>query len=488
MNAKKTALLAVVLALAVLYLLKVALPSRERVESEKLALRGLNPLSVERLSVTKRSPEDGSTESFELINPNPSSDAQASKQAEGTQGESGIIFKEWRIESLPGAKLDTVNVSGLMNQLRELKADEPIKESGADGNLSIYGLDKPSLEVVVQGKALGRTEILFGKKNDYLGQRYAKVSGRPGIYLVDEAHFTPLNKGRADIRDKTPVEFTDADVRQFTLESAVGKVSGVQTASGEWQITRPVEKPGSNLDIANMLRSVKDLRATEFLDGKQENLKDFGLDAPKATLSLSFREGIEPRELVIRVGVAGESGYFSYTGAPSVFKTAKESATSFELSPDRLRDRRLVRLSTGDIAKLVVEGPDVAKVEIVATDKDWSVNGKPSDPIFVEHVLETLADLEASQFADSVDESVMKDARLTLTITTKGASPETKTVVVSKQSAGADGKSPYVRVGKGDIALIPEETYKRLVLREETLIAMGTPQAPKFTFTPPVSK
>jgi hypothetical protein len=135
--------------------------------------------------------------------------------------------------------------------------------------------------------------------------------------------------------------------------------------------------------------------------------------------------------------------------------------------------------------KVVAEGPGVPRVEIAATSTDWTVNGKTSDPAFVEEVLGNISRLEASDYPASADPSVLEPARLTITITKKGPAHETLRLVVGK-ATDKEEKSFFARAGDGELAVISVDDYKKIVPREETLIATGTPVVPKFVFTPPV--
>ena len=213
MNFKKTVLLAGVLVAAVLYLTKVSEPRRQaELEKDKL-FAAVDDGQVSRLS---ESPKEGTPYSIMSVG-----------AGEGSAA--------WAFTDLPTAKLDDGAVRGLIGTLKGLTFEGPLSDAEVGSDLTIFGLASPTLTITLQLKDSSQKEVAFGKRSDYLNKRYAKVSGAPGLYLVDEASFQSLNKGRTDIRDKTPISFNTADVREVVLDSSLGRILITQPAVGEWK-------------------------------------------------------------------------------------------------------------------------------------------------------------------------------------------------------------------------------------------------------------
>ncbi len=83
-------------------------------------------------------------------------------------------------------------------------ADNEADSGGADTD---YGFDKPSRTVTIT-RDKGTSSLVFGMKNEMLGQYYVKTSESGQIYLVEEEVFTMFDKRAEDFKE---AEDTDAD-------------------------------------------------------------------------------------------------------------------------------------------------------------------------------------------------------------------------------------------------------------------------------------
>jgi hypothetical protein len=457
MNFRKTLLLAGVLVAAVLYLTKVSEP-RRKAEADKDKLFG--SIEVSQMTRFSQSPKEGS--SFSVV------------PVVATQGEAG-----WALADLATAKVDGGAINGLISVLKELAFEGPISEQESGGDLAVFGLDKPSLTVTLQMKDGVQKEVAFGKKSEFLSKRYAKLIGAPDLYLVDEAGFQSLNKGRTDIRAKSPIRFKTEDVREVVLESSLGKVFITQPAVGEWRVVDSEPRSGSKQDIELLLNNLRSLNVEDFIDGGQARLPEFGLEKPTVTATVKLRDGL--KESLIRV-IAGDAPsskgtFFSYDGAPSVFKTSPEKVIPLRKGIIDLRDRRLVLMEGKDIEKLVSDGSAGAPTEILAAAMDWTVNGKISDPVFVEELLTNISQLSAVDFPKVVPQDAFSQPFLTLTITKKkGLGGETVVLSIGRETSTPQGVARYARVGEtGEVALIRDVEAKRIIPHEEVLVQRATP-------------
>jgi len=458
MNFKKTLLLAGVLLAAIVYLTKVSEPRRQAELAKAKLISSMDIASVGSLDVSpKESP------AYTVV-----------KGASTAKG-----FFDWTLSDSPTAKLDLPRVEGMVTTLKDLTFDGPISDSELGNDFSIFGLDKPSLTLVIHRNEGTKQEVAFGKKNDYLMKRYVKVSGFGGLYMVDDSHFDSLNQSRAAIRSKQPVNFTKADVREVVLESSLGRVAITQPAVGEWKVLDPEPRDGSEQDIERLFADLQALSAEEFIDGGESRLADFGLTKPTVTIAIKLRDGLKESfiRVVVGEGPHGEGTFFTYDGAPSVFKVAPEKAIPLKKAVIDLRERKLFKLESSDIEKVVSAGSADAPVDIQSAAMDWTVNGKISDPVFVEQLFNDISNLTAVDFPKSVPADAFNQPFLILTITKKkGVGGQTAVLTVGKEFAGPGGPARYARVGDaGEVALIRDVEAKRIIPHEGALIQRATP-------------
>jgi hypothetical protein len=458
MNFRKTLILAAVLVAAIVYLTKVSEPRRQAELAKAKLFQSMDVASVGSLDI---SPKD-------------SPPYTVNKGDSTSKG-----FFEWSLTDTPTAKLDLSRVEGMVTTLRDLTFDGPIPDSELGNDFSVFGLDKPALTLILRRNDGSTQEVAFGKKNDYLMKRYVKVSGFGGLYMVEDSRFETLNQSRVGIRAKQPVHFDKADVREVVLESSLGRITITQPAVGEWKVLDPEPRDGSKQDIERLFADVQALSADEFIDGGQTRLADFGLTKPTVTVAIKLRDGLKESfvRVVIGEGPRGEGTFFTYDGAPSVFKVSPEKVIPLKKAVIDLRERKLLKVDGKDIERVVSSGSADAAVDIQSAAMDWTVNGKISDAVFVEQLFNDVSHLSAVDFPKSVPADAFSQPFLTLTITKKkGVGGETVVLTVGKEVAGPNGPARYARVGEaGEVALIRDVEAKRIVPHEGALIKRQSP-------------
>jgi hypothetical protein len=153
--------------------------------------------------------------------------------------------------------------------------------------------------------------------------------------------------------------------------------------------------------------------------------------------------------------------------------------SKFNKGEGDLRERRLFRLSADDIEKVRATGKGVPEVEIVATNTDWSVNGKRSDPSFVEQLLNDISAVQAVEFPTQTVADAFSETFLNLVITKKAEPKETITFTVGKEATSKSGAARWARVGDGGVpVLISDLEAKRIVPHEEALVEAAPPAQP----------
>jgi hypothetical protein len=476
MNFKKTLFLALVLGAAVVYLMKVSLPSRETEARQNVALGGVKAAALRQLSVSRRDYAGAEESTYKLVNTSPES-VTKDKPSDTEQARASV--GTWSVADRANVTLDQPGLSDLLSTMEGLRIEGPIKDSDLDKDFSVYGLHSPVLTLTVEEAkpSAPLVEVAFGKKNDYLSKRYVKISGRSGVYLAEEGAFGALNKSLKDIRSKNPLTFSDDTIKSFIAASAKGTVTVKKESATEWRIMDPYVRPASTLAVKTLLDSLRSLRAVDFIDRGSEAYGQYGLGTPRASVRLFFSDGRVPEHLEVLIGAStagsqnGESTYFTFTGAPSIYKASTSDLAPFMVDAAALRERKVLKIGVNEIQKITASGPSVTAVEIEATNTDWNVNGKKSDPFFVEQFLNDLVSLQAAEFTAEPAESSFEKPYMTLIITKKGESKEQVTLIVGAEVITRSGTRRFVRVAPdGEPVLISDIDAKRIVPHEEALI------------------
>lgn len=475
MNAKKTFLLALVLVASVVYLTKVVMPRREYESTQRMALSKLDEGAIRSIEVAQRSAETKAEDFYSLVK-NGGAATPAPSPAAGAPS-------TWTLSNIRGAVVDEDAVKGLVNGLRDLSVEGPLKEKDLDPDLSVYGLDKPVLVLTVHEQGERDTEVAFGKKNEYLEKRYVKISGRSGVFLADEQAFSPLNKSSADIRSKQPFKFLTADVREALITSSRGRVKIAQPVVGQWRIVEPRDLPASSSAISEVLEAIQELRVSEFIDGQQDKLSEYGFSYPRMNVSIIFRDGAEPRQVSFSLANANaQSGgkedlYFSTSQSDTIFKLASDPSPKLSKDVDDLRERHFVGLTVSQMERVVSSGEGIVPVEIATKGVSWTVNEKPSDPEFVEQFLKDISALRAEQFPEQVPSDAFEKPFLVLTVTKNTPDKQVVIVTIGKEAVGTKEPLRYAKVSTSEtVYLIRDVEAKRIVPHEEALVPTPTPK------------
>jgi hypothetical protein len=162
--------------------------------------------------------------------------------------------------------------------------------------------------------------------------------------------------------------------------------------------------------------------------------------------------------------------YFTYSGSPSVFKATADISAALTKTASDLREKRLWKLASRELDRVVSSGSADNAVDIRATSVDWSVNGKVSDAVFVEQLLNDIAQLEAHSFAKNVPVDAFAAPFLVLTLTKKGPTPETLVLTIGKETQVGQETLRYARLGTSEeVVLLRDVEAKRIVPHEGAL-------------------
>ena len=499
MNLKKTLLLGVLLVASIVYLKIVAFPSARKAAEGGKVFQDLSVKDLTAISFIRGSGgADGKIDSFGLekglgrgVMPRPVSGDTQKKQEEPSDGDEAAPIsselQEWGISSLRGAPVDSATLSGVISALKDMRLGEEVEQSELEKDFAVYGLNQPVLTLSVQRTSKEReqtspVEIAFGKKNEYLGQRYVKVSGRGGVYLVDEASFTAVNKSTTDLRDKTPVRFEDQDLREVEFARGGSTVKLVQTTVGEWEVQADKAYKASTVSVGELLRTLKDLRVADFMDGAAPDGTN-GLESPHSTVTLLFREGVEPKKLEVKVstlakpaqkkgGEVETTTYFTYSNAPSVFTTLATGLDKLPSTFDGYREKKIFSIGASDVAKLTVSGSNYVTVELSSDGVDWKVNGKAADPVFADEVVENLMDLKVDEFIYEGQGRTLGTPSRRFEVLRKGSATDKTVLLLGEEVADKGSKYWIAQIeGRSELFRIKDDDVRKVSPREETLLA-----------------
>jgi len=220
------------------------------------------------------------------------------------------------------------------------KAERMIAENA---ELSVYGLDKPSIRIVATDKSGAQFRLNIGDKIGTVSENgyYACIEGEDTVYVVSAALNVYYNLDKAawirqenlptiDTTTIVGVEIESAEFSDLALfhTGAVGDGDG-NPNTGNWRMEKPYPNVLS-LSEANVTTQIANYSGFSFgnpVDYKKENFASYGLEEPVTRLTLTYEVSSDlttdmlKKKIVLNIGNQNENGdyYVNLAGSPLVY-------------------------------------------------------------------------------------------------------------------------------------------------------------------------
>jgi hypothetical protein len=200
----------------------------------------------------------------------------------------------------------------------------------APENLSGYGLVSPAITFTTVDSTGAKSTLLVGKKE---GKAYfSRDLSRPVVFSIDEDLHTKLSQGLDDLRDKSVVHATAADIEQIQIRNAGGSIvlSRKKDSPDEWVFEVPVEQKGKSAAGDKILDSLTALQAEQVFDHPAANMSA-QLASPALTALLTDKNG---KAFTIRFSKpSGDFVYAQTSDGPSLYKLKKQFVDNLNFKP-----------------------------------------------------------------------------------------------------------------------------------------------------------
>jgi hypothetical protein len=200
-----------------------------------------------------------------------------------TEGASTVEFTkdgmDWRIARPVAARADAAAIEGLLSRLSSTFMQKIVEPEAA--SIAKYGLDRPALTVSVAGG--GQTATLtIGRVEE--GARFAKDSGRPEVFTVEETLFTELAKDAPDYRRKDLFDARSFTANRLEIRRGADMLAFEKSGTGEGEMWK--NAAGQTVDlmkVEDLLSRLTNIRAVTF-----ENTVPAALKMPNLTVTIRF--------------------------------------------------------------------------------------------------------------------------------------------------------------------------------------------------------
>lgn len=297
----------------------------------------------------------------------------------------------------------------------ETKATVKVWYDGLEAPAKAEG-DKLPPEPKLKGNPV---ELIFGKtEGDSVLVR--KVADNAKVDLkVPAATLGLVTKGRLDLLDPKLKSFGTQQATRLAFNRGAEpfELTKADAPAGGWTFAKPESRKGKPADpqaVSGLLGLLSGLSAERVVSEKPtpEELKAWGLDAPRMTVTVTAGAKDKPEEIVYHFGLeTGDKEHVlaQQVGRPVAFTVRK--AVFDRLAGDELRDPTVYRLDLAKVRKLTVKGfSDIfgSPREYVAERKgaEWVGVAPPDykpDPAKVGALLAALVAPRAEKFVGPAD-------------------------------------------------------------------------------------
>lgn len=265
--------------------------------------------------------------------------------------------------------------------LAGLTNERTIAQSPDD--LDQYGLQKPVLKVSAKTQDGKTAALSFGSLDPTKKYRYAL--GEDGaVFLVTPENFFELDRSLLTLRDRYLFEHIEDGITRLefarirpsaSTDGAAGSSEMVEESvpvivemgdNGQWHVLEPVTGLADQEMVQNLIGEVQYAVGRGYVD-QPENLSDYGLDPPKARITVRCGKNGPPQTVYYGVfeRQTEQGGVFvRREGAPEVFVVDAQVVTLFPAKPEAFNEKRILTRPAAGIRTLKYEaGPQTFTLE-----------------------------------------------------------------------------------------------------------------------------
>ncbi|MDZ7316964.1 MAG: DUF4340 domain-containing protein [candidate division KSB1 bacterium] len=304
----------------------------------------------------------------------------------------------WRITQPVQTEADKSAIETLINSVKSARKERIISSDPSE--YSVFGL-QPPLHTLVLARASRIDTLYIGDDSPTGSYVFARLSGSPDVFLTSTWVRTQAEKTLFDLRNKAVLGFETFQVRSLQLQNRHGRFA-LEKQGGEWKITSPIQAAADKSEVEKVINRLQSERMRSIVVEQAEDLKSYGLDAPKVRVELALGENLARKTLLI--GKATEDKYYARDESrPMVFLVDSSFVSVLNPTLFDLRDKKLAKFASTDVSKFELEFHGQTIVCSKDTSGTWTVEQperREGKSWKMSSIVREAADLEVKKFVD----------------------------------------------------------------------------------------
>jgi len=297
--------------------------------------------------------------------------------------------RDWRMTAPIAGPAQSSTVTGDVSRITGLeyvKAYGPGDDPPGDDLTSLNAPNK----IVKLTDENGKAHVLrIGNKQALSSRTYVRKEGDDKVYLVDADLNQTLRRKTEDYRGKRVTDFKTADAVRVEVTSEDSFTAVKQR--GGWMIESPTKARADLTTLNKIINGISNLYVTKFVDDAPESLRAYGLEPPRATITVVAEKKIEPEDdttsapaepkvertkTTVAFGTAIEDKVFARLvdgESTTVFQVAKSVLDNVAPSLSDARDKRVTDLIPLRATKLTVKTAKGETLTMNRSGVDWLI-------------------------------------------------------------------------------------------------------------------
>jgi hypothetical protein len=231
---------------------------------------------------------------------------------------------------------------------------------------------------------------------------FAKREDEKRVVLIPSSLKSVMEKKLFDFRQKDIFKFETKDVKKIKLRAKETEWQALKKEE-EWFFEKPVNALATKSKIDNILDSLSNLKAKEFISEqkKEEEIKKCGLEKAEYEIALSVPSANQ--ELLFSLHKDGDKVFVTTSLSPKIVATEEQILTDLEKKAADLREKQVAAFYSWQTNKLYLRKGDITFTFFKDKDNKWHIESaakEEADGSKIETFIRKIESLEAAEFID----------------------------------------------------------------------------------------
>jgi hypothetical protein len=290
-------------------------------------------------------------------------------------GDSEVVLRRrgngWQLGEKSKDRASTAEVERILQTAAELQFLDRIEEReiGGDKELSAYGLRNPKRRIEFEGRR--KLTLYLGKDGANEDRLYVRVDDSREVFLVSDQILRQAFRPAGDFRDRRLTDLKPSQIDRVMIRRPDGEIELVHEARG-WQIVRPLHVPADPGKVASFLNFLLGLRVAEYVAEDTGDLGTYGIIEGQREITFYAEGSDRPQTLRLGADKSGEL-FGQFTARDSVYRLPPEASELLNITPETLRDRKLLPVNLDIVDRIRITSPDHAFI-LNRDGEGWSVS------------------------------------------------------------------------------------------------------------------